>query len=46
LGCLFFYALNNITETAWTVLLRRVYEAILGYVPIGAVTVVVVLLAG
>jgi hypothetical protein len=46
LGCLFFYALNNITETAWTVLLRRVYEAIFSYVPIGAVTVVVVLLAG
>ncbi|MCL4281640.1 MAG: quinol:cytochrome C oxidoreductase [Flavobacteriales bacterium] len=46
LGCLFFYALNHVTETAWTVLVKRVYEAIAQYVPLGAITVLVVLVAG
>ncbi len=46
LGTLFFYALQNATETAWTVLVKRVYEGIIGYLPIGAIILVVVLLAG
>ena len=46
LGTLFFYALNTITETAWTVLVRRVYEAIFSYVPLGAMLVLVALVAG
>ncbi len=46
LGALFFYALQNATETAWSVLVKRVYEGIFSYLPIGALTVVVVLAAG
>ena len=46
LGALFFYALQNATETAWTVLLNRVFEGIYSYLPIGALTMVVVLAAG
>lgn len=46
LGALFFYALQNATETAWTVLLKRVFEGLYSYLPIGAVTIVVVMAAG
>lgn len=46
LGTLFFYALNHVTETAWTVMVKRVYEAIAMYVPWGALTVLLVLVAG
>ena len=46
LGALFFYALQNATETSWSVLVKRVYEGIFSYLPIGAVAVVVVLAAG
>ncbi len=46
LGALFFYALQNATETAWSVLARRVYEGIFGYLPVGAVVIGIVLLAG
>ena len=46
LGTLFFYALNHVTETSWTVLVKRVYEGIAMYVPWGALTVLVVLVAG
>lgn len=46
LGGLFFFALQNATETAWTVLVRRVFEGIMGYIPVGAVVMVVVLAAG
>ncbi len=46
LGALFFYALQNATETAWSVMVRRVYEGIFSYLPIGAIVVVLVLLAG
>lgn len=46
LGSLFFYALNHITETAWTVLVKRVYEAIAMYLPWGALAVLLVLVAG
>ena len=46
LGALFFFALQNATETGWTVLVRRVYEGIMAYLPIGAIVMVVVLAAG
>ena len=46
LGTLFFYALNHITETAWTVLVKRVYEGIIGYLPWGALFVLICLVAG
>ncbi len=46
LGTLFFYALNHVTETAWTILVKRVYEAITTYLPWGAVAVLIVLVAG
>jgi hypothetical protein len=46
LGALFFFALQNATETAWTVLVRRVFEGIMGYLPIGALVMIIVLAAG
>lgn len=46
LGALFFFALQNATETAWTVLVKRIYEGIMSFIPIGAVVMVVVLAAG
>jgi hypothetical protein len=46
LGSLFFYALQNATETGWTVLVKRVYEGIIGFLPIAAVVMVIVLAAG
>ncbi|MEO8589057.1 MAG: quinol:cytochrome C oxidoreductase [Flavobacteriales bacterium] len=46
LGALFFYALQYATETAWTVMVKRVYEGLIGYLPIGAIVVVIVLAAG
>ena len=46
LGALFFYALQNATETAWSVLVKRVYEGIFSYLPIGALVLVLVLAAG
>lgn len=46
LGTLFFYALQYATETAWTVMVKRIYEGIIGYLPWGAVVIVVCLLAG
>lgn len=46
LGALFFYALNNITESAWSVLVKRVYEAMCSYVPWGLLPILAVLVAG
>ncbi len=46
LGALFFFALQNATETSWSVMVKRVYEGIFSYLPIGAGVVVVVLAAG
>ncbi|HMU14123.1 MAG TPA: quinol:cytochrome C oxidoreductase [Flavobacteriales bacterium] len=46
LGALFFYSLQWATETAWSVLVRRVYEGIVGFLPIGAAVIVICLLAG
>jgi hypothetical protein len=46
LGALFFYALQFATETSWSVLVRRVYEGVYSYLPIGAAAVLLCLLAG
>jgi hypothetical protein len=46
LGALFFFALQNATETAWYVLVRRIHEALMSYLPIGAAVVLLVILAG
>lgn len=46
LGALFFYALQNATETGWTVLLKRVYEGVMSFLPLGAVALILVFLAG
>lgn len=46
LGTLFFYALQYATETSWTVMVKRVYEGIIGYLPWGAAVIVICLLAG
>ena len=46
LGALFFFALQNATETAWSVLVKRVFEGIFSFLPIGAIGLVVVFAAG
>ncbi|MFN8351079.1 MAG: quinol:cytochrome C oxidoreductase [Flavobacteriales bacterium] len=46
LGTLFFYALQWATESSWSVLVRRVYEGVLSYLPIGAGVLLLCLLAG
>jgi hypothetical protein len=46
LGTLFFYVVNHVTETGWTILVKRVYEAIAAYLPWGALAVLLVLVAG
>ncbi|HEY0978254.1 MAG TPA: quinol:cytochrome C oxidoreductase [Flavobacteriales bacterium] len=46
LGVLFFYSLQFATETAWSVMVRRVYEGIYSYLPYGAAVLVIVFLAG
>lgn len=46
LGALFFFALQNATETAWSVMVKRVFEGIFSYLPIGAVALVIVFAAG
>ena len=46
LGALFFYALQYATETAWSVMVKRVFEGIMSYLPVGAITIFIVLVAG
>lgn len=46
LGILFFYALQNATETAWSVLLRRVYEGMMAWLPIGAGIILAIVVLG
>ena len=46
LAALFFYALQYITESAWSVVIKRFFEAMLGFLPYGAAVIVIVLLAG
>lgn len=46
LGATFFMALQYAAEVAWSVAVKRVYEAISCYLPIGASVIIIVLLAG
>ena len=42
----FFMALQYVAEVAWSVAVKRVYEAISSYLPVGAVIMFLILLAG
>lgn len=42
----FFMMLQYVTETAWSVVVKRVFEAVSAYLPYAAVVIVIVLLAG
>ncbi len=42
----FFMALQYVTETAWSLVVKRVFEAISSYLPVGAVIMLLILLAG
>ncbi|MCB0792333.1 MAG: quinol:cytochrome C oxidoreductase [Flavobacteriales bacterium] len=46
LGTLYFFALQYATESAWSVMVKRVYEAVMSFLPVGAIILLVVLLAG
>lgn len=46
LAALFFYALNYAVEAAWSAVIKRVFEAMWHFLPIGAGVIVVVLVAG
>jgi len=45
-GALFFYALQYAAEVAWSAQIKRVFEAMFSYVPIGIGVIGIVLLAG
>ncbi len=46
LGAMFFYALQYAAEVAWTAQLKRVFEAMFSYLPVGFAVILIVLLAG
>lgn len=46
LGALFFYALQYAAEVGWSAYIKRFFEAMFAYIPIGLAVIVVVLLAG
>ncbi|HYG52523.1 MAG TPA: hypothetical protein VD905_16540, partial [Flavobacteriales bacterium] len=46
LGALFFLALQYATEAGWGVVLKRVFEAVATFLPVGAVVIVIVLATG
>ena len=46
LGALFFLALQYAAEVAWSVMVKRILEAITGYIPIGSAVILLVFLAG
>ena len=46
LAALFFYALNYAVEAAWSAILKRIWEAIFKFLPIGAGVMLFILLAG
>lgn len=46
LGALFFYALQYAAEVGWSAQLKRIYEAMFKFLPIGTVVIVIVLGAG
>lgn len=45
-AALFFYALQYATESAWSVVLKRFFEAMWGFLPYGAAVMVIVIAAG
>lgn len=46
LGAMFFYALQYATEAAWSAMIKRVFEAMFQYIPVGIGILLLVLLAG
>ena len=46
LAGLFFYALNYAVEAAWSAVIKRIFEAVWHFLPIGGALIVVILLAG
>lgn len=46
LGATFFIAMNYASEAAWFVAVKRVFEAVSTYLGIGAITLIIALLAG
>ena len=46
LGILFFYALQYATETSWSVLVKRVYEGMMAWLPIGAAIMLGIVVLG
>ncbi len=46
LGALFFIALQYVTESAWAVLIKRVFEGVMSFLPIGLAVILLVLVAG
>src|SRR5271156_3971141 len=45
LGALFFMSLQYVAQAGWSVLVKRVYEAIGTYMPVGILVIFIVLLA-
>ena len=46
LGAMFFYALQYATEAAWSAMVKRVFEAMFQFIPVGVGIVLLVVLAG
>jgi hypothetical protein len=46
LGALFFLALQYATEAAWSMMVRRIYEAVLAFLPVGIIVLGIVFLMG
>ena len=46
LGATFFMALQYAAEVAWSVAVKRVYEAVSSYLPAASVVILIILLAG
>lgn len=46
LGALFFIGLQYATESGWAVTMKRVKEAVMSYLPVGAITLLIVFIAG
>jgi hypothetical protein len=46
LGALFYMQLHYATESGWGVVLKRIFEGVMGFLPIGAILILIVVLAG
>jgi len=46
LGALFFLALQYVAEVAWSVMIKRILEAIIGFIPVGSIIIMIVFLGG